>query len=614
MRSAALVLIALTWAQQAPPPRDAEIKPTIGTSTISGVVVNDDDRPQRVRRAIVTLTGSDLRPSRGAITDDAGRFSIGNLPAGRFTLTVAKASFVTSVYGAKRPGRPGTPIAVAAGASVTDLIVRLWRGAAIAGVLRDDRGVPIRGIAITAIRARAAVNTSVFTLSNNGATTNDLGEFRIFGLEPGKYVVEARTSAGGGGPMTTMSEAEVDRALDAIRRRTTSNAPGTPASASTASATPAPKPFDYAPVFYPGTAVVSQATPITLVAGQEQGGIDFSLQRVATATVEGIVSRSDGQPAAAATVQLTAITPPGTLALETPLQLNATTGPTGAFIIPQVTPGDYQLLARVPVTPPPPAPNTGMVTPGQTGPSLWGQVDISVVGNDIKNLAVAAEPGLTMSGRIRFEGESLKPPADLTRLRVYLAPEAVINQRPGTAIRTITFSPSVPAQADGTFTITGIAPGTYVLQMQGLPADAALWWPRSARLGNRDLFDGLVDLRRGADLGNVAVVYSDRHTELSGSLQTAAGAPASDVFVIAYASDRQSWGPRARRVQAVRPGVDGRFSMKDLPPGDYLLAAMTDIDQDEWQDPAFLERLVPSSIRITIAEGEKKIQDLRIGG
>jgi hypothetical protein len=95
-------------------------------------------------------------------------------------------------------------------------------------------------------------------------------------------------------------------------------------------------------------------------------------------------------------------------------------------------------------------------------------------------------------------------------------------------------------------------------------------------------------------------------------LQTAAGDAASDVFVIAYSSDRRHWGPNARRVQAVRPGVDGKYVIKDLPAGEYLVAAVTDVDQDEWQDPAFLERLQSASVKVPIAEGEKKTLDLRI--
>jgi hypothetical protein len=79
-------------AHQAPQVRDAIVQPTAGTASISGQVVNDEEQPRPVRRAIVTLTGSDLRPSRGAITDDEGRFTIANLPPGRVTLTVTRAA------------------------------------------------------------------------------------------------------------------------------------------------------------------------------------------------------------------------------------------------------------------------------------------------------------------------------------------------------------------------------------------------------------------------------------------------------------------------------------------------------------------------------------------
>ena len=80
-----------------------------GTASIAGTVVNDEERAVPVRRAIVTIAGPGLVPSRSAITDDDGRFAIERLPAGRFTVSVSRAAFVTSIYGAKRPGKPGTP-------------------------------------------------------------------------------------------------------------------------------------------------------------------------------------------------------------------------------------------------------------------------------------------------------------------------------------------------------------------------------------------------------------------------------------------------------------------------------------------------------------------------
>ena len=574
-------------AVQTPQVRDAIVQPTVGTASITGQVVNDEEQPKPVRRAIVTLTGSDLRPSRGAVTDDEGRFTIANLPPGRVTLTVTRASYITSVYGAKRPGRPGTPIALGAGEHLTGLIVKAWRGAVIAGILRDDSGAPVEGVAVSVIPARTNGTPATLSLSNNPATTNDLGEFRIFGLPPGSYLIAAAPSSGGGGAMRAMTDAEVDAAFDSVRRRTTA-----------ANAKPTepeqPRPFAYANIYFPGTPILSQASPITLAAGQEHAGLEFALQRVGTSIIEGVVSRSDGQSAAGTTVQMTAVAPPGPFANDSPLVLQATASASGEFQIPQVPPGDYTLVARA----------------GSGGTALWGSSSVSVGGADVTGLAIAVEPGATVSGKVRFDGAA-KPPADLTRIRVTMMPAEVLAQKPGSTIRTIAFSPGVPLRADGSFELTGVPPGTFLLTI--LPIDAASWWGRSAVAGERDLFDGLVEVGR-ASMTDVVVTFTDRRSELSGTLQTATGAPASDVFVIAYATNPAMWGPRARRVQAVRPGVDGRFSIKDLPPGEYYLSAVTEVDQEELQEAKFLEELVKASIKIAIGEGEKKVQDLRIGG
>jgi hypothetical protein len=51
-----------------------------------------------------------------------------------------------------------------------------------------------------------------------------------------------------------------------------------------------------------------------------------------------------------------------------------------------------------------------------------------------------------------------------------------------------------------------------------------------------------------------------------------------------------------------------------LPPGDYFLAALTDVEPGDWQDASFLAQLVAASVRVTIAEGGQTVQDLRIGG
>ena len=78
------------------------------------------------------------------------------------------------------------------------------------------------------------------------------------------------------------------------------------------------------------------------------------------------------------------------------------------------------------------------------------------------------------------------------------------------------------------------------------------------------------------------------------------------------AADRAFWRLASRRVQFTRPGTDGRFILRDLPSGDYLIAALTDLEPSDLNDASFLERLVPAAVKVHLNDGEKKIQDLRL--
>jgi hypothetical protein len=107
---------------------------------------------------------------------------------------------------------------------------------------------------------------------------------------------------------------------------------------------------------------------------------------------------------------------------------------------------------------------------------------------------------------------------------------------------------------------------------------------------------------------------SSSPSELSGTIEDARGSPATEFFVIAFSRDQAHWSPQSRRIRSARPGNDGRFVFANLPPGEYALAAVTDVEPNEWFDPAFLKQLEPASIAITIGEGEKKVQNIRTQG
>jgi hypothetical protein len=114
--------------------------------------MTDETTSRPVRRAIVTLTNAAAAGGRGVpgpatgptsvVTDDAGRFTFTGLPAGRFAISAAKPAFLNASYGAKRPGRPGTPIQLADGQRLTDLTIRMSRGGVITGAITNQSGEP----------------------------------------------------------------------------------------------------------------------------------------------------------------------------------------------------------------------------------------------------------------------------------------------------------------------------------------------------------------------------------------------------------------------------------------------------------------------------------------
>ena len=606
--AALTVALCAALAQQAPPARDAARPPTTGAGSISGIVVTDEATPRPVRRAVVTLAGDGLRPSRSAVTDDDGRFAIGGLPHGRFMLTAMRAGFVTSMFGARRPGRPGTALTLDPGEVRTDLVVRLWRGAVVAGVVRDVGGELAAGVPVEALPARGRASSGLLTLSNSGARTNERGQFRIFGLAPGSYLVVARVS-GSGTPSVELAEAQMEAVLERLRRRS-----GPPPGPGAQVPPPVPsEPFSLAPVYYPGTTVVAQAQPIQLTAGQEVPGLDFTLQRLRTYDVTGVLRRDDGRTLAGTSVQLEAVRAPGPFASGDVARFRTAAGADGSFRFASVPPGDYRLLARAPVDPLPPSRFETTVQPGFAGATLVAMTDITLGGAPVTGLLLTLGSPLSMTGRVVFDGAPLEPATALARVQIAFLPPEMLAPGPGRSIDTLAVARPAAVQPDGTFRIDGIVPGVHAVGVMGPALATSGWWLRSAMLDGRDLADGHVDVTPGMNLSGVVVTFTDRHPELSGTLQTAGGEAVSDVFVIAYSADRSHWGPGTRRVQAVRPGIDGRYTIVGLPPGQYLLAALTDVDEGDWQDPAFLEQLVPGSIPIAIGEGERKVQDLRVG-
>ncbi len=328
MRVAALLIaVPLTGAPQQ----------TAGSATISGVVVSAEDPSKPVRHAIIRLSGRG-ELNRGAVTDDEGRFTIGFVPAGSYALTVSKPAYLTSTFGAKGPGRPGTSIVVRDGEVVAGLRMLLTRGSVITGTVRDPSGETLRGVDVFAVRASAAL-TTMQGFSGDAlvepVTTDDQGVFRIFGLAPGGYIVGASpplTGPGGNRPdLLVLSHEQIDAEFRALQQRA--------ANASAGSQPTEVARFNYAPVFHPSAISAEQAAIVTLAAGEEQQGVDLSFVLVRTATIEGVVVGSGGQPASGVALSIGRPGPPMPISTGFDPSLDLRPGADGVFRFSNVAPG-----------------------------------------------------------------------------------------------------------------------------------------------------------------------------------------------------------------------------------------------------------------------------------
>jgi hypothetical protein len=266
---------------------------------------------------------------------------------------------------------------------------------------------------------------------------------------------------------------------------------------------------------------------------------------------------------------------------------SSTSAPGSTFSRRNLTPGRYTITAHG-------ANNT-----------LWGRVALDVNGVDLLDVEIKLALSASVSGRILFESSSKPGPTDASSVRVMLRPS-------GSGLL------PVAAAASGTFTSVGVEPGRYrlhatVLATAGAPAGPG-WSLKSAMLNGRDITDELFEIGDAEQITGVVVTFTDRPAELTGVLQDATGQPAPGFYVVVFPADRKQWSQGSRRMPApVRSAADGAFRFAGLPAGAYYLAAVTSVDQADLADAAFLQELSRAAVSVTVAEGERTVQNLKFG-
>lgn len=580
--ASALIAAAIAAVLNSQQARDQNRVVVTGAASISGVVTEADGKTP-IRRAQVTLTRSGLADARSTSTDEQGRYTFTSLPAGQYLVSVNKGAYLRTSAGAVRPGLAGQQLVVRDGDAAMAPAVALWRGAVVAGRITDASGQPVRAAEVAAIQISIVGTERRLRRFSGGTTrTNDHGDYRIFGLPPGTYLIAASSSPQ---PLTEVAAAEATWFLK----------PG-PA------AQPAPqRSFTYAPTLHPSTVEAQQAVLVPLNQSEERPSLDVVLQRVPLSRISGRVVLPDGRPAGGVTISR--MNDP-ILPFVPNYGGQATSGADGSFALPNTPPGRYALTARGASAGAPPSVSPAEAQRMGVPAALrdrWARVPVTVDGMDITGLTIQLQPTVTITGRVVAHVAGDRK-VDLSRTRVELLAPAIDAPSP------FGYRPSV--NADQTFTIEGVVPGAYMLRaiLPGAP-DLIL---RSAMAGSRDAVDVPFEVPAGAGASGIVITFTDARTEVRGRITHASGEPATHLHVFAFPADRAQWLEGSRRFASMRTRSDGSYAIDTLPPGDYFLSALTELDAAMQYDADFLAELTKSSLRFTLGEREKKTQDLRI--
>ena len=318
------------------PPRDTpgQTDPSNTEATaISGRVVasQSGDGLHRVR----VVAGNSTGRRYAAQTDQSGRYRLSGVSPGRYTLTVSKPGFITLAYGQRRPRQPSTPIDVAAGQHLRQIDVRLPSGSVITGRVVDENVAALPLVTVRVLRYVYRQGRQQLVLVGTDRT-DDRGQYRVFGLEPGDYYVSA-----------TVPRQLLDPAAD-IRMGRFGQGPGRRFAPATAGVTEDRQgsPVGYAPTYHPGVTNLAEAARVAVGLSAEVGGVDFAVRLVPTATVSGTAVGPDGAPAAGVQVMLVpdgGVTSPDAI-------LGARVQRGGEFEIRNVPPGQYPPSSQPEIT------------------------------------------------------------------------------------------------------------------------------------------------------------------------------------------------------------------------------------------------------------------------
>jgi protocatechuate 3,4-dioxygenase beta subunit len=396
--------LLLAQTPSAPGAQPAPEKPK-NDCVVSGQVLNLVTG-EPLRKAKATLSKQDARNAGfEREVNVEGKFEFRDLEPGRYTLRAARNGFVSQAYGAKKPGEQGgTTITLAPSEEMKGLVVKLTPHSVVMGRVLDEDGEPMADMQVAAVKQEWQGRKRQWT-PHGTATTNDLGEYRIYGVAPGSYLFRASRQMMGSVPTAVEPLSE--------------------------------KPEEtYVSTWYPGTTDSSMSPKVVVRPGAEMRGIDFRMAKTRVVRIRGkVLSPTTGRP----TTGFVMLLPRGKGYTAWSEMRNAfTADPKQGFELKDVPAGKYVLRVQ---------------SGEQENQSVYTQ-HLEVGDSHIDGLLIRPGPGGEIQGKVEMEDGKID---EQTSVLLESADEDEIGMSTSYA----------RLKEDGTFTLKNVQPGHFRVRCYG---------------------------------------------------------------------------------------------------------------------------------------------------